>query len=303
MGIFESSVPNIIPTSKTVLRQKYWQWDPIKFNKDTKTWEFSKEKNENINLDKLSVITYNIWFEDYAFQERLYAVLNLCKGTDIICLQEVRDKALKILLSIDWIQNEYTISDSGGNSVYPYGVLILSKIQVSNFIFYPMQSYMNRSFLVAQFKVNNEVIEVGTVHLESLSNHKLRIEQLKVISKVLTSETSIFMGDFNFCSYRNWVKDSLPLENDSLKDIVPKYVDLWSESSQQTDNKDNKGYTFDSEVNKMLTHYEQMRYDRIMMKSHSWKCQKIELIGNVAIKESLFPSDHFGLLAEISYTK
>jgi len=44
---------------------------------------------------------------------------------------------------------------------------------------------------------------VGCVHLESLSNHDMRLEQLESITNIIgkTGLPGIFAGDFNFCSF------------------------------------------------------------------------------------------------------
>jgi len=45
--------------------------------------------------------------------------------------------------------------------------------------------------------------------------------------------------------------------------------------------KDEKGYTFDSTVNGMLSNYEQMRYDRVMARlSEPWAPKSIEMVGH-----------------------
>ena len=88
----------------------------------------------------------------------------------------------------------------------------------------------------------------------------------------------VFCGDFNFCSYRNY-HGSGPLENDSLQNILPDFIDLWPEKYPHL-----RGYTFDSTVNRVINHYEQMRYDRIMYKSSNGylRAEDIGLQGNTS---------------------
>jgi len=96
-----------------------------------------------------------------------------------------------------------------------------------------------------------------------------------------------------------------PLENQNIISFFPPragWIDVWSSLHPSE-----KGYTFDSMVNKMLSLFEQMRYDRVLFRStHSvWVPEKITMIGTNQIRElksqengnPLFPSDHFGLVA------
>ena len=73
--------------------------------------------------------------------------------------------------------------------------------------------------------------------LESLSNHPLREKQLAVAAAVMKKANTILCGDFNFDSDRNFSGIG-PLENDSLKKILPHHVDVWP-----TLHGNDKGYT------------------------------------------------------------
>jgi hypothetical protein len=203
------------------------------------------------------------------------------------------------ILNEDWVKNEYFVSDNlNGFRVLPYGTFILSKIPVNSFKYTQFPSKMSRKLLTATIIINNESFQISTVHLESLSNSKLRNQQLKIASEVLKDDTSLLMGDFNFDSLKNHI-DILPLENDCLKEYFPDFLDLWSHLRNE------RGYTFDNEVNHMIKGKDRSRYDRIIMKSESWECEKIEIIGNDPIQiddtVKIFPSDHFGLKVELKY--
>eukprot|EP01129_Flabellula_baltica_P007272 TRINITY_DN2810_c0_g1_i2.p1 TRINITY_DN2810_c0_g1~~TRINITY_DN2810_c0_g1_i2.p1 ORF type:complete len:113 (-),score=16.83 TRINITY_DN2810_c0_g1_i2:34-372(-) len=91
-----------------------------------------------------------------------------------------------------------------------------------------------------------------------------------------------------------------PLENDVLQRVIPEYIDIWPHLHP-----DEPGFTFDSLNNRMLQQYEEMRYDRMMLKSNRWEPTLIELIGTEPILEDpiVYPSDHFGLYTELSYTE
>ena len=72
-----------------------------------------------------------------------------------------------------------------------------------------MKSRMGRNLLHCVVSLNSKRIHVATAHFESLSNAKLRREQVKQANDVASSfrkscVASVLCGDFNFCSYRNF---------------------------------------------------------------------------------------------------
>jgi len=197
--------------------------------------------------------------------------------------------------------------DVTGSTVNPYGVMILSKHPIKQLSWLIMPTGMFRKALIAEYLINNEQFLVTTVHLESLANAPLREEQLKYISKVLIPcAHSLFMGDFNIDSTQSYTGGE-PTENNNIANYYPpsKFLDVWP-----TLHPDQIGYTFDSKHNEMLRPVpaERMRYDRIFLGSENtngnkWKATHIEILGTVAIenqKEKIYPSDHFGLLADFS---
>jgi hypothetical protein len=175
------------------------------------------------------------------------------------------------------------------------------------------------------------------VHLESLDSPEFRARQLKTCRMVLEGRPlSMLCGDFNICSYRNYHEGSRPLEQLSIDNNLG-YRDAWVDVNQQSGVTDaNKGYTFDTERNDMMSDHrpERMRYDRIMYCERSpdgaapWRPVSIEIVGDRPVGEnvaavvghgtsaapatvptnagfstppkkeaSVFPSDHFGLYA------
>eukprot|EP00638_Chattonella_subsalsa_P018192 CAMPEP_0117877244 /NCGR_PEP_ID=MMETSP0950-20121206/14081_1 /TAXON_ID=44440 /ORGANISM="Chattonella subsalsa, Strain CCMP2191" /LENGTH=295 /DNA_ID=CAMNT_0005731207 /DNA_START=26 /DNA_END=913 /DNA_ORIENTATION=+ len=280
---------------------------------------------------KLSVLTWNIWFDKLGQKKRFQTILqiSLSLSPDVMCFQEVLPNFITLAMEIPQLLEEYEFSDDGsGITVEPYGVLMLVKKKyLPTFLFHDMPSYMDRKLLTAKLGTNDVLI--GTVHLESLNQHQLREAQLRVAKEALRRcENSILCGDFNFCSYRNFIPQG-KLENESLREILPEYIDIWPSLRAEE-----KGFTFDSERNVMIHQFEQMRYDRIVAKLNGGlTASSIDLIGtekltheNVekiqtedmcnSFKEpeglsldlacfdecpaEFHCSDHFGLLAEFS---
>jgi len=282
-------------------------FDFYAYDKQNKKWISHQTKGEsaNLQLETLKIVTYNIYFGEYFQGERYREILHLIKeiDADIICLQEVIPAFVSILCKDEHFQ-KFFISDCTGSSVSPYGVMIISKHPIRKASFWSIPSDMGRSLLLSEFSINEEMFSIGTVHLESLSTSKTRAAQLEVISKLLEHKTHVLLvGDFNFDSDKNYEGNG-PLENDILGKIMPKYSDLWVSLCPSQ-----KGYTYDSVVNKMIRQYERMRYDRMMLKrvekgtsnARSWQPQTITLLGDQPCKsfptggKIVFPSDHFGV--------
>jgi exonuclease III len=283
----------------------------------------------------VTVLTWNVWFDEFEYTLRCNSIFSVCKelNPDVICFQEVLPQFVDLLQSEKWTRSYRLSTDFLESSVSPYGVMILAKASLQpSFSIHVLNSVMDRKFVAADLKVNNWHLFVGTVHLESLKFSDLRRDQLGTISNILREhDNSIFCGDFNFCSYRNFIEGG-ELENNALQEILPDHIDMWS-AFHDTD--ESKGYTYDSENNPMITHEERMRYDRIMYnfaKPESgldctyWP-QWIRLVGTEPIRQlngkrvpsrgsssankspasplraiaediaAVLPSDHFGLFA------
>jgi tyrosyl-DNA phosphodiesterase 2 len=258
----------------------------------------------------------------------------------IICLQEVVPSWIEKCCDFA-AKNDYDISDQSGDTVNPYGVLMMCKKELRvEFALHELPTHMCRKLLTASFQApySGGSVCVSTVHLESLASQTMREKQLSVCASVLQKfEVAFLCGDFNFCSRRNY-SGTGELENLCLSRLMPEYQDTWL-----CVRPDEPGFTFDTDVNGMLNkdRSEQMRYDRIMFKSSSASIVgpvRASLIGNQCIvakppdsegqKDSaivdsvfsspvraqtnglmamkrghlkpvpVFPSDHFGLIAE-----
>lgn len=221
--------------------------------------------------------------------------------------------------------------DFTGKTVRPYGVFMLvRKTLVPTFAFHDFPTGMDRKLLVADLNLDmGQTFQVGTVHLESLlGNPELRGQQLEISNRVLrASNSAILCGDFNCCSYRNYSKKAPRLENSHLPTRLPGYTDVWEDMYPASVDRDRQlpsteeirtgissgadtivdpGFTFDSETNPMLHSYEQMRYDRIMLRSRRWQAVDIQILGRDPIvfdilngKPVAVPSDHYGLVATL----
>eukprot|EP01064_Diplonema_japonicum_P018315 TRINITY_DN2700_c0_g2_i2.p1 TRINITY_DN2700_c0_g2~~TRINITY_DN2700_c0_g2_i2.p1 ORF type:complete len:326 (+),score=54.30 TRINITY_DN2700_c0_g2_i2:29-1006(+) len=286
----------------------------------------------------LKVVSYNIWFDQLAFDSRTNAIIKILRETtaDVVCLQEVTPSSWGILVNNPFIRSTFYAADPHAEHLGHYGVAILSRYPIESAGSWPFENTsMGRSLLEIVISVKGEKIRIGCVHLESLNNPGRRRDQLLLCTKILENGFSgkgmILCGDFNFDSKRNFNPAATPLENDILRSI-PSWKDTW-----EACNPNERGLTFDTTTNLMLSGQEHMRYDRILA---TFLPSRVSLLGNTPIIEDtrsqlypyhivydkelfdvftntpkaefenlrkdnedldrwpIFPSDHFGLLAE-----
>jgi len=223
----------------------------------------------NLTLEKLTVLTYNVWFADLLFDIRAKTILQLIldNNPDIVCLQEVLPEFVRNHLAKDKrIRDRYKyISDTTGDSVHPYGVVLLSRYPMARLREIKLETGMGRVFLLGDFMINGSLVGIGTVHLESLGTSHIRAAQLRTIADTLTKgyDHWIVMGDFNFDSEINFAHGLPPLENDVMKEIIPNAIDTWLYINKDK----SSGKTYDSNINKVIRKWERMRYDRVMLQS------------------------------------
>jgi len=271
------SVPEYLQTANTGISVV----KASKYDLNSKTWkkvEFIKESEGIYKGQQLKIITYNVWFAEQDFDERAAGLLEIISNEQphIIALQEVTPRLVNIIIANKWVQDNCFISDSTGENVYPYGVMFLTRIPWTNLVFQKLVTNMARKTLIGEFYLSNgQKIKVGTVHLESLENAKTRGIQLQTIFPYLADvEHAFLMGDFNMA----------PADTENALINENGYIDVWP-SLNPTD----IGNTF---------RFYPRRIDRMILKSKIIKPITMKIIGNVPIRDNIYPSDHFGLCAE-----
>ena len=280
-------------------------------------------KDNSVALKNFKVLTYNVWFDSFEFNSRMQCIIDqtLELQPDVCCFQEVLPAFAAMLQDHTELNKLYVMSPFTASS---YGTMTLARREVSpRFDTIEFPSHMGRSLLKTVCVVNGSSIAIGNVHLESLGNEKLRRKQLIICEDALKRySSSILVGDFNFCSERNFhIVPNAPLENDVLQQVLPSYVDVWPSLHQSLLHGEQAvGYTFDSEVNKMFTKNERMRYDRVMARCVQGggdaageggglvAPSEIALVGVQALQTAageprVWPSDHFGLLVSFQLAR
>jgi len=263
---------------------------PMHYNQNK--WTLAPSTNIVIEKKELKIMTWNVWFDQNSMEMRLPKIFELISdhNPDVVCLQEVIPSFCKKLVNQKWVKENYYVSDTIGNTLNSYGVLILSKIPLSRMYLKTLDTMMDRSLLVAEMMINNERVDVATVHLESLEiGIDFRRKQLQdIFPFIKQTPHSFFVGDFNFCS--KWDKEQSNLDSS--------YSDVW-DVLHPNEWKPTLG------LNYPISKYEPARFDRMMMKSSKWKPVEIALFGDKKIGEldgqDQFPSDHLGLIGRFEW--
>jgi len=253
----------------------------------------------------LRVVTWNVWFAERSRFRRGAELLKTALRCDPHV--EVTPTFLQLIFSSQCLRERFAMS---GPLEHSYDVLILVRVDLKVcFWSIDIPTKFGRRCLVADIVTAGGVaVRVATVHLESLKeNWNFRERQLqRILSGIFgpasfTSECTpssvILCCDFNFCS--TWPENSLVADSG--------FVDLWPRL-QGSD----PGFTEDTSCNEMLAKTcrepQQVRFDRVLLGAMHDQLEKhasfatalsIQLLGTTSISARLWPSDHFGLSAEI----
>jgi tyrosyl-DNA phosphodiesterase 2 len=245
-----------------------------------------------VDRDELTVATFNVWFDDYHAEQRYRALAELFRDRrpDVIVMQEVTPRALRIFIDQPWVRDQYVRVSAVGGDAGNYGMLMLSRVPVARATHSRLPTRQSRAFLEAELAVNGARITICCVHLDSgKSSARLRGWQLRrIFGSQRNSEDAVLLGDFN-------MRDT---ENER---ITAPYCDVWP-----TLRPDDPGFTEDTTINHMRfdarNKKRHVRFDRVLLKGNRWRAADIELLGTKPISPELprvFPSDHFGVACRL----
>ncbi len=243
--------------------------------------------------DELTVTTFNIWNEPYFAAERHLAIVELMSrhAPDIMVFQEVTADAREILLADPWVREHCFCAAVTDHNVGNYGMLLLSRVPLSNVSYTGLPSRMSRGFLQAELNTTAARTVVCCLHLDSGKvSARLRGRQLRRVFSALRSvDDAVVMGDFN-------MRDT---ENDQ---IVAPFADIWPALHP-----DEPGFTEDTSINLMRldsrNKQRHVRFDRVLLKGPTWEAASIDLLGTEPLSDALarvFPSDHFGVRCRLA---
>lgn len=238
---------------------------------------------------ELTLATFNIWFDEYHAGARYLAIAELLAARlpDVVVLQEVTPAALDVFDGQGWIREHYRRAAVVGDPVGNYGMLMMSRLPLSDVTYTPLPTRLSRGFLRARC---GELV-VCSIHLDSGKHSaRLRERQLRRIFRALRRDRdAVVLGDFN-------------MRDEEDHRIGAPYRDVWRALRP-----DEPGYTEDTDVNLMRWDSKpkrrQVRFDRVLVKGDTWAASDIELLGTEPISPEtprIFPSDHFGVWCRLT---
>ena len=246
-----------------------------------------------LELAQLRVATYNVWFDPYENERRRRAVFEILEAeeVDVIALQEVTAPFLSALLSCPWVRTEYEVSRLRFDETLRYDVVMLSRLPVRQFVAHPLSSSMGRRLHMVTLETQHGELLVAGSHLESMKEMTAtRLVQIGECEPVLcAAPAAVWMGDFNAAP---------DTEEDGL--LRRNFQDLWPLLLNGE-----PGYTRDTTRNAMLARVKDDRHqriDRILARGAALRAESIRMVGTepLAGGDEVFPSDHFGLVADFT---
>lgn len=263
------------------------------YSEGDSSWTEAQPDAAPLQLRALRVLTFNVWFDAFEHAVRRDAVLAILEreSPDVIALEEVTQPFLDALLATSWIREHYAVSRIELDPTARYDVVMLSRLPVARFTAHTLTSSMGRMLHTVELVTTDGVVTVGGIHLESMRQMTpTRLAQIDECVPVLCSApTAIWLGDFN----------AAPASEEDLR-IRESFRDTWEELVAEP------GYTRDTTQNAMLAKVKDDRHqriDRIFLKSDAFAPTAIRMLGTEPIEGTagqVFPSDHFGLVADLA---
>lgn len=262
---------------------------PLSVRRFDSGWTRATDRHSgSTDLDRLSLATYNIWFNGLYARQRYEAIADVLaeEGPDIMVFQEVTEPALTVLLAQPWIRAHYASAAVCGGRLGNYGMLLLTRIPVDRVTYTRLPSELSRGYLTARYTLGGRSFTVVGLHLESgKAAAALRDRQLRLVVDSVRSRPDVaILGDFNLRDAENAI---LPVD----------FGDVWPALHP-----DEPGFTEDTTINHMRydmkDKHRHVRFDRVLLKGHTWTADSIRLLGREPVAPELpriFPSDHFGV--------
>ncbi len=259
-------------------------------------------------MNKLSVLSYNVWFDNTLETERVTSLITTVSyhDPDVLCLQEVKPNIYAVLIkNLKNYKYHYPSKISFG-----YGCVILSKLPITKTLSCPFaSSQMGRILEIVKTDYPYQSVEddgigiekrqiiIATTHFESIfqraSPNTEKLNQFKESHTVLNQVYNMFKNVI-FCADTN----ILPSEE---KDFIPtESTDVWADSWKLVGSPNEK-FTYDGDENiylQLKACSYRNRLDRILFRTDNCEIDSFQLVkGLDGLTE---PSDHFGVLSRFT---
>jgi endonuclease/exonuclease/phosphatase family metal-dependent hydrolase len=177
---------------------------------------------------QLKILSWNVWIDGY-FDE-IKGFLR-ASDADIIGLQEVKDDdperdVIGFLTSFGYQHVFAPIEKEWGGNICRDGPAVFSKYPILNKQTYVLSNDEKRAAARADIEVNGTVLHIFSTHLVHTHQQpsELQESQVKNLLKVLPSEKTIVMGDFNATPESNAIQKM----KEVMIDTDPAALPTWS---------------------------------------------------------------------------
>jgi len=247
----------------------------------------------------VSILTYNVLADESQADARAPALFSIIRDRDpdIIALQEAAPWFLHRLGKAGLL-GRYTHITREGKPLAVRGLFLMAKGKLGSVDAGLLSSRQGRAYLIADIALpgHDEPVTVATCHLDSLLEYRQeRATQLKFyFTKLAAKKHVVFLGDFNFGDGEEPESSAAPKT----------YTDVF-----RCLNPNDKGFTWDTKGNPLaransFPNEPSRRLDRILLRSSALVPSKVAIIGNAPVRDTprLFPSDHYGLFAVLTWS-
>lgn len=231
----------------------------------------------------LKIRSWNVWFAEFELISRMENIMaELGNGIDVICLQEVTYDVLTALKNTPQSKYYNFFYDTSQIAIF-YGQIFLvhKKIDPTKIIFHSVpftNTKMGRKMSI--LRINN--IQIINVHLESEfkrggftpTTKYNQLTELFAFGNNGVGFETILVGDFNF-------NDD---DTNHFEECCKSYGYFWLNPKQTS---------YNSAENTNIVGWYRSKLDRIVVNT-PLEFSLVELMGTKP-KNSLFPSDHFGI--------
>lgn len=319
-------------------------WQPCYAFVDSTGWK--KYSGNDINSHRqveinqpITISTYNIMAEPLAtpFKDRLPLIINALSSSSVdhsnktlkvLCIQEVNEESLTLLLSEPYIRNTYPFSSHSPSTLLPShrNLITLSSSHFSHFTLHFEE--LHKSSLIIYISGD---IKIANIHLSAgLLDHAItsKKSQMHSLAWFLREDQtqhggdSIVAGDFNLTTSSRTIQKALAtgVISRTAADIIPTIIDetIWEDSFTLFEGLDDtegdifsgeEGATYDRRTNPFAMGFEgrfgkpvddsPQRYDRVLFaKGGRLHAKKIERFG-LPNEKGKCGSDHYGVCSTI----
>ncbi|MDD1063702.1 RNA repair domain-containing protein [Streptomyces cocklensis] len=213
---------------------------------------------------------------------------------DVVALQEVETGLLRMLMDTPWVRDRYVLDCSpAGRDVHEHGLLLLSRLPVREAGWHPLGPHKAVSALAVDTAAGPLV--VAATHLSSdhsADGATRRRAELAVIAEGLAALDApvALLGDFN---------DGR--EGPEGPAAALGMRDAWNDANGPQDGTP----TFDPAANPLAAVSSltgrASRLDRVLLRAPGVRVTRAALRGNSPAADGLFPSDHYGVEAELCW--